>query len=104
MIENRKKINELLSASFKGVKRLFCFAYLLASGGNADEEAGIKDNKKYFLPRGEINNYNVLIDGRHFYDQSIIDLIKQYNQVRKVSTGQGDDCTAVCLFDMFITD
>ena len=45
MIENRKKINELLSASFKGVKRLFCFA-------------GIKVNKKYFLPRGEINNYN----------------------------------------------
>ena len=98
MIENRKKINELLSASFKGVKRLFCFAYLLASGGNADEEAGIKDNKKYFLPRGEINNYNVLIDGRHFYDQPIIDLRKQYNEVRKVSTGQGDDYNAVCLF------
>ena len=91
MIENRKKINELLSASFKGVKKLFCFSYLLASGGNADEEAGIKDNKKYFLARGEINSYNVLIDGRHLYDQPIIDLRQQYNEVRKVSTGQGDD-------------
>ena len=60
---------------------------------------GIKDNKKYFLPRGEIKNYNVLIDGRNFYDQSINDLIKQYDEVRKVSTGQGDDNTTDCLLD-----
>ena len=52
-----------------------------------------------FLPRGEINNYNVLIDGRNFYDQPINDLIKHYDEVRKVSTGQGDDYTTGCLFD-----
>ena len=60
---------------------------------------GIKDNKKYFLPRGEIKNYNVLIDGRNFYDQSINDLIKQYDEIRKVSTGYGDDYTTGCLLD-----
>ena len=49
----------------------------------ADDTAGIKDNKKYFLPRGEIKNYNVLIDGRNFYDQPINDLIKQYGEVCK---------------------
>ena len=43
------------------------------------------------LPIGKINNYNALIDGRNFYDQPINDLIKQYDEVRKVSTGQGDD-------------
>ena len=32
----------------------------------------------------------MLIDGRNFYDQPINDLIKQYDEVRKVSTGQGD--------------
>ena len=47
--------------------------------------------KKYFLPRREIENYNVLIDGRNFQDQPINDLIKQYDETRKVSTGQGDD-------------
>ena len=26
----------------------------------------MKDNKKYFLPRGEIKNYNILIDGKVF--------------------------------------
>ena len=50
----------------------------------------MKDNKNDFLPRGEIKNYNVLIDGRNVYDQPINELIKQYDEVRKVSTGQGD--------------
>ena len=65
-IEKRKNIYELLSASFQGVERLFVFAYFVAAVANADEETGIKDNKKYFLLRGEINNFSVLIDGRNF--------------------------------------
>ena len=55
--------------------------------------------RKYFLPRPKIKNYNIEIDGRHFYDQSINDLIKQYDEVRKISTGQGDDYTTGCLLD-----
>ena len=97
VIEQGKNIYELLNASFQGVKRLFVLAYFIADGGN--DEAGIKSNKKYFLPRGEIKNYNVLIDGRNFYDQPINDLIKQYDEVRKVSTGHGDDYTTGCLLD-----
>ena len=31
---------------------------------------------KYILPRVNITNYNVLIDGRNFYDQPINDLVK----------------------------
>ena len=91
VIEKWKNIYELLNASFQGVKRLFVLAYFIADGGN--DEAGIKSNKKYFLPRGEIKNYNVLIDGRNFYDQPINDIIKQYDEIRKVSTGYGDDYT-----------
>ena len=98
-IEQGKNLYELLNASFQGVKRLFVLAYFVAAGDNADQEAGIKDNKKNFLPRGEIKNYNVLIDGRNFYDQAINDLIKQYDEIRKVSTGYGDDYTTGCLLD-----
>ena len=97
VIEQGKNIYELLNASFQGVKRLFVLAYVIAADDNADQEPGIKDNKKYFLPRGEIKNYNVLIDRRNFYDQSINDLIKQYDEVRKVSTGYGDHYAASCL-------
>ena len=55
--------------------------------------------RKYFLWRLWITNYNIKIDGRSFYDQPINDLIKQYDEVRKKSTGQGDDYTTGCLLD-----
>ena len=42
-------------------------------------------HKKNFLTRVIIRKYNVLIDGRSFYDQPINDLIKQYDEVKKVS-------------------
>ena len=83
VIEQGKNLYELLNASFQGLKRLFVLDYSIADGGN--DEAGMKNNRKYFLPRGEIQNCNLLIDGRNFYDQPINDLIKQYDEVRKVS-------------------
>ena len=87
VIGKGKNIYDLLSASFQGVRRLFVLAYFIAapaSDNPADDETGIKNTRKYFFSRGEIENYNVLIDGRNFYDQPINDLIKQYNEVSKV--------------------
>ena len=40
-----------------------------------------------------------MLDGRNIYDQPINDLIKQYDEVRKVSTGHGDDYTTGSLLD-----
>ena len=67
-----------------------------ASGNNVTDE---NSYRKYFLPRLRIKNYNIEIDGRNFYDQPINDSIKQYDEVRKISTGQGDDYTTGCLLD-----
>ena len=47
VIEQGKNLCELLNASFQGLKRLFVLAYSIADGGN--DEAGIKNNRKYFL-------------------------------------------------------
>ena len=99
VIEQGKTLYELRNASFQGVKKLFVLAYAVAADDNFDQEAGIKDKRKYFLLRGEIKNCNVLIDGRNFYDQSINDIIEQYEEVRKVSTGYDDDYTTGCLLD-----
>ena len=98
VIEKGKNLYELLNPSFQGIRRLFVLGYVVAVIA-ANDEAGIKNNKQRFLPRGEINNYNVLIDGRNFYDQPFNDSIKQYDEVRKVSTGQGDNYTTGCLFN-----
>ena len=45
-------------------------------------------HRKYFLRRVDITNYNVLIDGRNFYDQSINDQMKKYDEIRKTATGK----------------
>ena len=86
-----------LDASFQGANRLFVLAF-----NNTDNNANKIErdsHRKYFLPRVDITNYNVLIDGRNFYDQSINDQIKKYDEIRKIATGKGDDYTTGCLLD-----
>ena len=87
---------ELLDASFQGVKRLFVLVYDNNAG---DDLVTTNSHRKYFLPRIKIENYNIEIDGRNVYDQPINDLVKQYDEVRKISTGQGDDYATGCLLD-----
>ena len=94
-------IMELLHSSYQGVKRLFVLAYDNTAG---DDHVSFDSFKKYFLPREKntflkIENYNIEIDGRNFYDQPINGSIKQYDDIRKISTGQGDDYTTDSLLD-----
>ena len=86
-------IRILIDPSWQGINRLFVLAYL------NDNTSTAKSYRKYFLPRIKIENYNIEIDGRNFYDQPINDSIKQYDEIRKISTGQGDDYTTGCLLD-----
>ena len=58
-----------------------------------------KNHRKYFLPRVNITNYSLLIDGKNFYNQPINDLLKEFDEIRKTVTGQGDDYTTGCLLD-----
>ena len=51
------------------------------------------------ITRVKIDNYNIDIDGRNFYDQPINNSMKQYDEVRKISTGEGDDYTTGCFLD-----
>ena len=55
--------------------------------------------KQYFLPTVEINDFNVVIDGRNFFDQTVKNDLRTYDNIRKIATGQGDDYTTVCLLD-----
>ena len=95
-VDDVKYIRELLDSSCQGVKRLFVLAYNNIAGNN---QGSVDSDKKYFLRRVKTDNYNIEIDVRNFYDQPINDSIKQYDEVRKISTGQGDDYTTGCLSD-----
>ena len=95
-INEEKYIRKLLDSSYQGVKRLFVLAY----DNTADnKQVSFNSFRKYFVPKVKIENCNIEIDGRSFYDQPINDSIKLYNKIRKISTGQGDDYTTGCLLN-----
>ena len=91
---NNEYMRQRIDASFQGVNKLFVLPF--ASGNNITDE---NSYRRYFLPRIKITNYNIEFDGRNFYDQSVNDSIKQYDEVRKISTGKGDDYTTGYLLD-----
>ena len=91
-----KYIRELLDSGYQGVKRLFVLAYNNTAG---NDQVSIDSFKKYFLARVRIENHNIEVYGRNFYDRPINESFKQYDEVRKISTGQGDDYTTGCLLD-----
>ena len=75
---------------------MFVLGYDKTAG---NDQVSTDSYKKHFLPRVKIENYNIEIDGKNFYDQPINDSIKQYDEIRKILTGQGDDYTTGCFLD-----
>ena len=71
----------LLNSSFQGVSRLFVIG--LNAINNDANEVKRDSHRKYFLARIDIKTYNVLIDGRNFYDQPINDELRKYDEVKK---------------------
>ena len=96
-LDNDNLTRFTLYAAFQGVRRLFVLAFNNTDGNANKVERN--SHKKYFLSRVNITNSNVLIDRRNFYDQPINDLVKQYDEIKKTATGQGDDYTTGCLLD-----
>ena len=75
------------------------FVIAFSNNNNGDNKVERDSHRKYFLPRADITNYNVLINGRNFYDQPINGQTKKYDKIRKIATGKGDDYTPGCLLD-----
>ena len=57
------------------------------------------DQRKYYLPRINLEIYNVIIDGRNFYDNPIKSDIEKYRELEKVMIGKGEDYTTGSLLD-----
>ena len=84
-------LNYLINPSFQGVNRFFVLSF-----ENEDQR---KSHSTYYLPKVEIKDYNVMIDGKNFFDQPINSMNKTYENIRKIAIGQGDDYTTGCLLD-----
>ena len=90
LLAQNPNLNHLIEPSFQGVNRLFVLAF---------ENDGQKtSSKRHYIPNVEIKNYNVMIDGKNF-NQPINSMIKTYENIRKITIGQGDDYTTGFLLD-----
>ena len=84
-------LNHLVVPSFQGVNRPFVLSF--------ENEKDRTSPSNYYLPKVEIKDYNVMIDGKNLFDQPINSMTKTYENIRKTATGQGDDYTTGCLLD-----
>ena len=83
-----------LDPSFQGFNTLFVMAYNRANG-----QPTRNGQRKYYLPRIDLEKYNVIIDGRNFYDNPIESDIEKYRELTKVMIGKGEDYTTGSLLD-----
>ena len=84
-------LNYLINPSFQGVNRLFVLSF--------ENENDRTSHSTYCLPKVEIKDCNVMIDGRNVFDQPINSMSKTYENIRKIATGKGDDYTTGCFLD-----
>ena len=59
-----------------GVNRLFALVY-----SNQDNNPKRLKSQKYYWPNSIIKNYNIIINGKNFYDQPIDSDIKRYKEI-----------------------
>ena len=83
-----------LDPPFEGVKRLFVMAYNRANG-----QPTRNGQRKCYLPRIDLEKYDVIIDERNFYNDPIESDIEKYRELKKVMIGKGEDYTTGSLLD-----
>ena len=87
-----------LDPSFQGVNRLFVMAFNKLAAAN-DDQFNKYSKRVYYLSRNDLNNYNVIIDGRNFHDNPIESDIEKYRELKKVMIGKGEDYATGSLLD-----
>ena len=75
-------LNHLIEPSFQGVNRLFVLAF---------QDDAKRISRKRYIPNVEIKDYNVMIDGKNFFDQPVKNDKVTYENITKITIGPGDD-------------
>ena len=91
LLAQNPNLNYLVEPSFQGVNRLFVLAFENDDDRTSDDQ--------YYLPTVEIKDYNIVINGENFFDQPIKNNKITYDNIRKITAGQGNDYTTGCLLD-----
>ena len=90
-----QSLDFLIDSSFQEVNRLFALSF--------ENEGDRKVHTRYYLQKVEIKDMidenNVMIDEKNFFNQPIKNKVKTYDNIRKNSASQGHYYTATCLLD-----
>ena len=78
----------MIDPSVQGVNTLLVLSF--------ENECDRKVHTGSYLPKVEIKDYSVMIDGKKVLDQPVKNNIRTYDNIRKVSTGQRHDFTTGC--------
>ena len=91
MHAQNRYLNYLVDLSFQGVNRFFVLSF-----ENEDDRTS---HSTYYLPKVEIKDYNVMTDGKKFFDHPINNDLKTYGNIGRIATGQRDDYITGFLLD-----
>ena len=91
LLAQNPNLNHLVELSFQGVNRLFVLAF--------EDDGQRQSSKRYYLPNVEIKDYNVMIDGKNFFDQSVKNDEITYENINIIAACQGDYYTTDSLLD-----
>ena len=82
-------LNYLIDSTFNKVNRLF-----VSSFENEDDRTSFS---KYYTPKIEIKDFNVVIDGKSFFETPIKNKEEAYQKI--IEMGRNNDCTTGNLLD-----
>ena len=71
-VQNRY-LDFLTDASFQGVNKLFVLSF--------EDENGRENHRQHYLSTVEIEDYNVVTDGRNLFNQSMKNNLKTYDNI-----------------------
>ena len=61
-------LNYLIAPTFTNVNRLFVLSFKNGHGNDNENESFRTSLKKYYLPKIEIKDFNILTDGKPFFE------------------------------------
>ena len=89
--EQHQYLDYLIHPSFQGVNIVFVLSF--------EDNAVRTGQAKYFFQKLKIREHNVMINGKNNFDQPVKNDLQTYNNIQKITTGQGDDYTTSYLLD-----
>ena len=91
LLAKNRNSDHLVEPSFQEVNKIFVLRF--------ENDTQRTSHSSCYLPNIEIENHNVMINGENLFNQPIKNNKITYENISKIATGKGDDCTTGCLLN-----